>query len=188
MLVLLSLVAQASPPSWLQGSLVLHTHQVLTGEVSIEARHDVVLFRQNGHVEVYTAHKVSAVYYYDPAANVNRKFVSLASTSSYRPVYRLYEVVLSGEVNLLRHERLATARFTNHEVQGFQYVVRFRDTIIALRKFRSRIYPELLRTQPESLARFVKDNHLNPSEPAAAIRIMQHYNTLVAGDYAVAMQ
>jgi len=188
LLVLLSLAARAYTPQWLQGSLVLHTQEVLTGELSIEARHDMVLFRRHDHVEVYPAHKISAVYYYDTAVNINRKFVSLASTSGYRLVFRLYEVVLSGEVNLLRHERLAAVRSTNHEVQGFQYVVRFRDAIITLRKFRSRIYPELLRTHSDGITRFVKDNHLNPSEPAAAIRIMQYYNTLIAGGYAVAMQ
>ena len=188
MLVLLSLGAQAASVQWLPGSLVLHTSQVLTGEVSIEARHDVVLFRHNGHVDVYAAHKVSAVYYYDPTANVNRKFVSLTSTSGYRPVYRLYEVVLAGEVNLLRHERLTAAQSSHHEIHGFQYVVRFQDTVMALRKFRSRIYPRLVRSQPESITAFVKDHHLNPSEPAAAIRIIQYYNALMAGHYAVAVR
>ena len=188
LLVLLSLAAQASTPRWLKGSLVLHTREVLTGEVSIEARHDVVLFRQHGHVEVYPAHKVSAVYYYDTAENINRKFVSLTSTSGYRPVFRLYEVVLSGEVNLLRHERLASTRSSNHEINGFQYLIRFQDDVTTLRKFRSRIYPKLLRAQPASITQFVKGNHLNPSEPAAAIRIIQYYNTLTTDRYSVAMQ
>jgi len=188
MLVLLSLAAQASSPSWLQGSLVLHTREVLTGDVSIEARHDVVLLRQNGHVDVYPAHRISAVYFYDPAANVNRKFVSLASTPSHRPVYRLYEIVVAGEINLLRHERLAAGHSANHEIQGFQYVVHFQNDIIALNKFRNRIYPRLVRAQPENLATFVKDNHLNPNEPAAAIRIIQYYNTLMGGHYAVALR
>jgi hypothetical protein len=187
LLVLLSLAAQASIPQWLKGSLVLHTREVLTGEVSIEARHDVVLLRQHGHVDVYPAHKISAVYYYDTTVNINRKFVSLASTSSYRPVFRLYEVVLAGEVNLLRHERLAAPNFNHHEIQGFQYLIRFQDDVIALRKFRNRIYPKLLRAQPASIAQFVKANHLNPSEPAAAIRIIQYYNTLSADHVTVAM-
>jgi hypothetical protein len=188
LLVLCPLLATASIPQWLQGSLVLHTQEVLTGEVSIEACHDVVLFRQNCHVDVYPAHKVSGLYYYDPAANVNRKFVSLASTSGYRPVFRLYEVVLTGEVNLLRHGRPNITHAASHELHGFQYLIRFRDDLLSLRKFRSRIYPKMLRAHSESIGQFVKDNHLNPNDPASAIRIIQYYNTLTTDGIAVAMQ
>jgi hypothetical protein len=187
---LFPLVAWASSsPQWLQGSLVLGTREVLTGEVAVEARHNVVLFRQSGHVDVYPAHKISAVYYYDPTANVNRKFISIPSASGHFPVFHLYEVVLAGPVDLLRQERqAATAGSVNHEAHGFEYVVRFHDHFIALRKFRSRIYPRLMRDKPEHIAQFVKANGLNPNEPAAAIQIIQYYNRLVNGRDVVAMR
>src|SRR5690242_5084147 len=82
----------ASDIQWSEGSLVLNNKQVLCGKIAVELKYDMVLFKSDDKVDVYPAHSVQSVFYYDATANVNRKFIVLASGKYPMKKPYLYEV------------------------------------------------------------------------------------------------
>lgn len=185
--VLLSIDSYAER-SWYHGSLVLNDQSVLAGEISVESRYDVVLFRHENVVDVYPAHKIQLIRFYDARLEVNRKFISLRGSSTFFQAYQLYEVVVSGEVSLLRREATDVAvTKEEHEALGYRYLVRYKGELSSLKQFRSKVYPKIRHIPGVELPSYLKANHLNPNNESNAVRIIQYYNQAIGsiGDVAV---
>ena len=171
--------------AWYSGSVVLESREVLVGEIALEKNHDLILFRKNNHVDVLPAHKIESVQFYDERANINRKFISLQETNLVWKVYRLYEVVVPGDVIVLRKEKaLATPKKSN--AHDFIYVVRYANENFDLKSFRTKVYPTIGKDGGLLLSMFMLDNHLNPNKSANAIQIIKYYNQLKREDPALA--
>jgi hypothetical protein len=164
----------ASDAEWFEGSLVLKSRKVLRGQLSLEPQYNVVLFKVGEEMMVFPAHKVESFYYYDGEENINRKFVSLQQRLGAFTQHQLYEVVVYGEISVLRRQRVLSHAI-HIEVQDYEYFIRSNEGLIPLRKFRSRVYPEM-RQRSESLVSYVRENRLNPNIPADAIRIIDFFN------------
>jgi len=163
------------PLNWYQGSLVLRDNTVLTGDISMESQHDLVLFRTDGKVNVYPAYKIAAVYYYDPLANVNRRFLTLKTENDQWHPIHLYEVVLKGEISVIRKlKALAVESYCS--AYDYDYFLVTNGGVIKLERFRKIVYPEILKEAGVSLSVYVRENKLDPNESAAAIQIVDHYN------------
>jgi hypothetical protein len=162
---------------WNEGSIVLSNKTVLTGDISIEAHHDLVLLRTDGKVNVYPAHRISSLYYFDAAANINRKFVTLADASDGVQFFHLYEIVLKGEVDVLRRLKPLTVELYA-DANDFDYFIRRDEKLLRLEKFRRKIYPDLLKRSGISLSIYVRENKLDPNDAASAIQIVGYFNRL----------
>lgn len=170
---------------WFAGSVVLETQEVLVGEIAIEKNHDLILFRKNKQVDVLPAHQIHSFQFYDERANLNRKFVSLRETNMVWKVHRLYEVVVPGDVIVLRKEKtLATPK--KSDADDFTYAVRYANEIVDLKSFRTKVFPAIVKDGGPLLSMFMLDNHLNPNNAANAIRIIKYYNQLKREDQALA--
>jgi hypothetical protein len=169
---------------WHEGSVVLKTKEVLVGEVSIEPAYDLILHRVEGRVEVYPAHKIQSLHFYDEEANINRKFISLKQEGVFNH-HQLYEVVLWGAVNVYRKQKAWTGNSPS-DADGFNYYVSYRDHLNDIHKFRDRVYPYLLESAGSLLSVFMDENNLNPNLSASAITIAQFYNILKKEDQLLA--
>jgi hypothetical protein len=170
--------------AWHEGSVVLKTKEVLVGEVSIEPVYDLILHRVDGKVEVYSAHKIQSLHFYDEKANINRKFISLRQAGLFNH-HQLYEIVLWGEVSVYRKQKTWTGNSPS-DADGFNYFLSYRDQLTDIHKFRDRVYPYLLESAGSLLSVFIDKNNLNPNLSASAITIVHFYNTLKKEDQLLA--
>lgn len=169
---------------WNAGVVVLDDGQLRQGELAFQVS-EIVLFRTEGKVTVYTANKIHSFRYYDQEQDINRKFVSRASTFGRTAIF--YEVVVVGEVSIIR--KLKTQIIANRKISDkddFDYFVLFQNNLFTLGQFRNKVYPGLIAKWGQIID-LIKQRHLNPNQKADAIQIIQLYNkvafaeTLVAG-------
>jgi len=173
LLLVNSLELNAQPLKWYDGSVVLTSGKVIVGKMVIDPFLDVVLFEENDKRMVLPAHKVRSLYYYDEAYDINRRFISLEERVLPYNDHKLYEIVVHGEVNVLRKQK---TRFSNpKDALDFTYYVSYRDEVVLLRKFGKKIYPQL-RSSMEKLDDFVSANHLREYDSSNSIEIIEFYN------------
>ncbi len=175
----------SKPVEWFDGSVVLHNQEVLTGKISIQAPFDVIVFRTASTRMVYPAHKIHSIFFYDADANINRRFVSIKDNSAFKTAYYLYEVVVAGEVSVLRR-KIYTQSEVNDDATAYVYYTENTGDLTSLKKFRKEVYKNLLLTSGQRLSYFVQRNRLNPNDAAHAVMIVQEYNRLINIDLALA--
>ena len=171
----------ASTPEWNVGTVVLNDLQILTGEIVVEQKHDLVLIKQGDHVDVVAAHRLRSVNIYDKLKNINRRFVSVSTRTVNRNRFQLFEVVLNGEVSVLRKMKDIASK-AETDADDFEYFVYANERLTALRKFRSTVYQQLVRNRGNEISRYIKEEKLNPNLAAHAILIVDHYNQIVRND------
>jgi hypothetical protein len=134
---------------------------------------DVVLVQHDATRTVYPSHKISSLYYYDASADINRRFVSLKEQSTLYNHYRLFEIVVQGEVSVLRKQKTRS----DHPSDELDYIyyVSYKDELVLLSKFGKKIYPEL-KSSMSKLNEFVESNNLRDYDDANSIRIIDYYN------------
>ena len=166
----------ARETKWYEGSIVLKSKEVLPGEILVEPEYDLVLHRVNNKVDVYPAHRIQSVYFYDEEANINRRFISLKEQGLFTH-HQLMEVVISGEVSIYRKQKVFITN-TPSDAEGYYYFIDHQNHLIDLFKFRTRVYPHLVESSGNMLTVFMQENNLNPNSSANAITIITFYNNL----------
>jgi hypothetical protein len=164
-------------PVWYEGSLVLKTNQVLKGQLSVQSTHDLILFKSDNKLMVYTADKINSFFFYDGASNINRKYISLEEKINAFTSNHLYEIVLNGEVKVVR-KLIFPFSDPSDDGNSYNYFVLSDNELMTLNKFRTKVYPALL-TRSETLSRFMEDNKLNPNHRADIIKIVDYYNKTI---------
>lgn len=173
----------ARQTQWNEGVVVLKGAEVQQGDISVDVRFDLILFRRGDSVMVYPAHRIQSFYYYDASANINRRFISLQNQNNVFREYHLYEVVLRGDVSVLRKQKGEIVSNENPDRLNYNYFVKMADVITTLAEFRKKVYPELLKVSHNSLLEFVHREHINPNHADDAIRIIKFYNAGVKQDF-----
>jgi hypothetical protein len=170
-----SIAVNAETPEWFEGSVVLKSNTVLQGSLSIHPVYDMILFKSgNNPVAVYTADKIKSLYYYDKSSNINRKFVSVHQRVNSSTTNHLYEIVVFGEIKVLK--RIASGfADPSDEKNGYQYYVMLGDDLFPFLKFRSEVYPQLI-SDSQALSQYIRVQRLSPSHHADIIRIIDFYN------------
>ena len=168
----------ANTTEWTIGTVVLNNDQVVNAEISIAAKHDLVLIKHDDRVDVLAAHRIKAIYYYDKNQDLNRKFISVATNNFHHQQWRLYEVVLGGDIAVVRKMKTIASK-AESDKDDFDYFIYSHNEMVSLKRFRTLIYPELVASQGELLTAYVKANRLNPNNGANAIAIVERFNKLV---------
>lgn len=164
---------------WYTGAIVLQTQVVLTGILAVEPAHGIVLHKQGDQVNIYPAHRVQSLQFFDPQANINRKYISLQHGAWSR--CRLYEVVVKGTVHVLRYAKRNMFPIYS-DADSFIYYIYTGSELMQLRAFRKQVYPTLQKEGGVQFAMFVLEENLNPNNPVHAIRMVQYYNLQVPDD------
>ena len=178
-------ILNAQSLTWFEGSLVLSTCEVLVGKISIKDEHDLILFEKDEKRTVYPAHKIRSLYFYDRGSNINRRYLSLKDDNGVRSTDHLYEIVVSGKVDVLRKKKMTA--FSEHPGElDFNYFIRYNDELLALRKFKKKVFPQLQSEPDTRLENFIAANKLRVDLPTGAIRIIEYYNSIVKIDEPIA--
>lgn len=179
LLLVNTLNSNAQSLKWYEGSLVLTSGRVITGMMVIEPTRDIVLVQENSSRTVYPAHKLRSLYYYDEDADFNRRFVSLRDHNKLYNHYQLFEIVVQGEVNVLRRQKTKSTH--PDDANDFEYYVSYQDNFVPLQKFGKKIYPQL-KSSMTLLDDFVLANHLREYDPSNSITIIEFYNKQLRAD------
>jgi hypothetical protein len=163
--------------SWHQGSVVLINQQVLVGEISIQSS-ELVLFRNDdqGLVNVYPSHKIQWVRYYDEAADVNRKFCVINDSEFIFQHSSLYEIIITGKLDVIRKQRGLSKVQPISDRYDFDYFTLQAGVAVPLRDFKRKLYSAMM-MDSITLQHYVKEQKLDPGNPADAIRIIMFFNT-----------
>lgn len=175
---------QCQSLTWHQGAVVLQSDRVITGRISIEPLYHLILVESEKIRNVYPAHNIKSLYFYDEAYNINRRFISLKNQDMVHREHQLYEVILQGEVTFLRQQK--TKKNQPSDAMDFTYYIQHRGDMVPLRKFRRKIYPDLLEKAGGSLDHFIAANNIRAINDKNSIRIIEFYNRFVSSDDAIA--
>jgi len=170
--------------TWNEGSVVLQSDEVITGRISVEPLHHLIVFEDDNARTVYPAHAIKSFYFYDADNNINRRFISIKDHHIVRNQHHLFEIILQGEVTFLRQQKSKTIRPS--DALDFGYYIRYGEDIVHLRTFRKRIYPALLAKGGTTLKEFISANKISAINDQNSIRIIEFYNQLVKSEETIA--
>lgn len=175
--ILTSLVANGrNSLQWNEAVVVLNDHEVLVGEVVIQPSFDIVLFKSGSERTYFPVSKISYINMREEGVNVPRKFVTQVDKENGRSVVRLYEVVLQGELSVLRKSN-GKSLPNFEDAHSFDYFVKENTSVVKLADFKKKIYPKIERYYSEkNLTQYLRREHLDPSSPADAIKLIDMYN------------
>jgi len=91
--------------------------------------------------------------------------------------HQLYEVVVSGDVNVLRRKKF-DAFSADVGVADYNYFTLYNHELTPLNKFHRKIFPHLRSRSKEQLQEFISTNKLPTSQLANSIRIIEFYNSI----------
>jgi hypothetical protein len=169
--------AQAGDPiKWSKGTVVEKDGQVRIGEISFQSV-DLILFKADDKVMVYTPYHVKAFFYYDAEENVNRKFNSLKVEKNHSHLF--YEYVVWGKVQMVRsvkNKNLINGKL--RDAFDYNYLVSWNDRYSRIKDFKRNILPSLVEQSP-ILEQLVHDQRLNPSSIGDVVSILKLYNKVI---------
>lgn len=155
-----------------------NTREVLTGEIALEENFDLILFKQQGQVQVLNAHRLESVFFYDSLLQMNRTFISIREVSLSGSNFGLYEVVVTGEVKLIRHLKDYAATLSS-QVDDYVYYVHNQEQLVLLQFFSEKVYADLVVRGGEHLKQYEKINRLNPHHADDAVKLIIKFNKIV---------
>ena len=170
---------------WYKAMVMLTSQEELSGEVSLQHEHDLILFRSHADksVKVFPAYRINMIHFHDNADNTLRKFVSLTTvTEGYRKEFHLYEVVVDGRIPVIRRKKMffpEPGPYVN-----YNYFILQENHMIPLSQFKRKVYPEML-AKEEGIEMYVEDRDLNLRNDSDVMRLIAYYNQVVLqGSYA----
>jgi hypothetical protein len=170
---------------WFQGSVVLKSKSVLRGEISLKHGYDVVFFRIGDQVSVIPAFKIAYVNIFDEKLEAERRYVSLNIGVGAGHAYQFFELLVDGEVSILR--RQLNVWYSVHlDLTEYEYFVLYDEEINGLFKFRKKVYPELVSKSDGVLESYVKNNQLNPKSLNDILDMTEYYNNFVTTNFQLA--
>lgn len=170
---------------WFQGSVVLKSKSVLRGEISVKHGYDVVFFRVSDQVSVIPAFKIAYLNLYDEEMEAHRRFVSLNIGVGAGKSYQFFELLVDGEVSILRKQ--LTLWYSLHlDMTEYEYYVLYDQEINGLHKFRKKVYPTLLAKSGGALESYVQENKLSPKSLDDIVDMSAYYNAYINAEFQIA--
>jgi hypothetical protein len=173
--------------TWYPGTLTLKSQTVLKGEISVRVDYNVVFLRKDQDLVVYPAHKVQSVVVYDAEEKKNRSFTSLQFAVGAATANNLYEVVVDGEISVLRKQRVLW--YSVHlEIPEEDYYVWRENQLVSLYHFTRKEFPRLVKASNGNMKFFMKSHKLNPKRMRDMIEILGYYNEQRLSESQLAMK
>ena len=165
----------AAGKDWFKGVVLLKDKKILRGEINVRPDCDVVLFRIGEIEMVYPAHKVVTLSFFDDDLEQKRTFISLLSKEGAAIAYELYEVIVDGEISILRKE-LSSWQSYYLEVEDFQYFALIDDELLDIKTFRRRVYKKLLKEHAPEIDEYVREHNLSPYTFIDMVQVINEIN------------
>jgi hypothetical protein len=167
-----ALIGRAQSPHWLPGTVVTTDSVVVNGEVAFQTA-ELILFRADEFVKVFTPTQLLAAHAFDKDENLHHRYVAYGAADA-RLLF--YEVVVPGPVRVLRllQSKMPLTRVASDR-DDYDYFVATTNRLVRLHRFYRELFPELV-AENEALASWTQTEALHPREPGDAIRIVQKFN------------
>jgi len=177
--------------NWYKGELMMADHQVVKVDINYDAATDLLQVRDENTVKIYSARQVTSFGYFDAAHNTIRRFVSLVQPDKRNRFRRsFFEIVLTGEMYLLRRLRYTTSPATMQaaltEMESpwydtknrYEYFVYTDDRFIPMNQFRKAIFPRMMRMHEKELEAFMEERRLSIFTQQGQFMLINRYNVL----------
>lgn len=166
----------SSGPVAHEGSVVLQNGEVLTGQIYMPSFELIFLVSEEQRIAL-PAHKIQQVRFYDAAIDVNRKFEVYRSADGGISGALLYEIVLFGDVKVLRRPKVSAQLISGASHADYLYYFSHNDSIEDLIKFNRLLFSKIKSELGEPLTSFMRVNDLYPDNIVDAMRIIKFYNS-----------
>lgn len=166
LLLHLSLMSWSQEPAY-DGVVVDSRGVVWVGKVTILRPFELFSLKADSVTEIFAAWRVKDLRYYDNVLGLSRRWITFPEKNS---VVKFYEVVLGGDILVVRRPHFYNRSLKNHA--DFSYYFVEYGVLSPLRKFRKLLYHRL---RPE-----VDDWSLNPNTPGDAMQYIQRHNQMLA--------
>lgn len=177
--LIVNIPAFSQHPVWHDGVLVLSNNEVLRGKLSVECFHDLVLYCSASSTQVYPAHRVNRVYFYDAENNINRRFLTLTYPDSRS---HLFEIVIQGAVSIVRQpHRHEVVHVEDHHAFDY-FIIDEQDQIFPLSEF-GPLYSQLCKKSDGMLKSLVQAQRISLTTKAGIISAILAYNSISANDH-----
>jgi hypothetical protein len=186
LVLIIALSSNANPTSWFDGVLVLKGNEIVKGQMSLKSDMEVVLVKSNEKVTVYPAHRILFFYYYDDVEGKNRNFISMEKRKGAARRFLLFETIVEGELSVLRKEKSNTPHVMVDQAIEYIYFIHWDNELMALRKFRTKVYPRIINAMGSQIKTYIENNKLDPHLSSDAIQIIDYYNQCVSSQPMVA--
>ena len=152
---------------------------VINGSIHYPKGFGMIFIKNDEEKIVLTAEKVRLFRYYDSISNINRKFVSIKKNDH---TTQFYEVVINGEVSVVREMKKYADRSHPDEIDSYRYFAHYKNLMIPLTHFRNKVYPKLVEEQPIDIRTYVRGERLDPNEMQSALLIIKEFNRVKQGN------
>ncbi len=171
-----------------EGTIVLETNEIVTGLFYFEEKMNLLYKRKQTGLEIFPIYKVKALYFYDARENINRRYIKLANDKSRSNFpNQLYEVVLAGELKVLRKRKTydfpdkgESSELTKAEenAYNYHYFIQFNEDLVEMCDFSKKVLPHMRNQHPRELGLLLKEYDWNIHQASGAIRLIDEYNQL----------
>lgn len=174
---------------WCTGIINLTNNEQIDASMWYDASTELIQVKTGNTIKVYSARQVQSFQYFDSQTNAVRQYEShLYAVSHYRKARVFFEVVLSGQMQVLRRFKswkMAKAYTeakrdqlwydSNHV---YDYLIHTQDTFVAFHHFKKVILPQLLSEYGDALQAFMKKHHLTVFSQRGQLLVINRYNVL----------
>lgn len=173
--VAMTVTLQAKDLTWRPGSIVLSGREVIVGDIARLSLDLIVHRSTTGEITTYPAHKVSSFRYYDPTADINRIFISVATKSGLHKTYKYYERVAPGKISVLRIQQSFSETIDETNPEGFNFYLEQGRVVCPLSQFRKKYFDHV---KQELDARIIAYHGLDPNTRLGALSLIILYNQI----------
>lgn len=176
---------------------MLESEEIISGVFYFDEKLDLLYQKLDSRRVSFPVFKLKSLHFYDAEENINRQFIKITSDKSVSKFpYQLYEVVVGGEMKILRKRKLHDYPVSEGEVElsreeetvyNYRYYVFWNGNIHHSNRFYKEVYPRLTREDGQIAAEVIKDQDYNLRELANVIRFVESYNRLAKLHYQVSL-
>lgn len=185
--------------SWYDGKIVMTNGEIVRSRFAIVHDHEALLIKKVKGQLVIPAHKIMSFDFYDPEEGHQRNYRVFTQKVKGYNCHKFYEVVKWGKVPILR-KTTTNARYRGNtpysvsrvwsknlqsEWVAQDYYAYIDGRMISLDKFRRKILPVLIKSEPLALKNLILEEKLNFDTLGHRVVLIVHYN-LIQEDGSVA--
>lgn len=179
-------------PEWNPGVVMLEGEQVLEGELKYDHKNGVIQCREAGRIKAFSSHGVTSFYYLNKDTNILHRFISVEQETkeNYRRK-EFYEIVLEGELTLLRKRNKSTdpvrkghnasSSSLMHHILCYDYYVYRQGEMISVKKFKKNVLP-LMKDKKREVVSYADKKNMKLYYLMDQISLISYYNGLIHGE------
>ena len=177
--------------TWHEGTVVFTNQTAVSADLHLDMELGLLLVRQSGSIRTFPAFKVKHVEFFDEKFGKPRSFISLPYKSSrFNQGANLFEVVLRGELIILRKEQSTFAKkmeafmgnlnnnLNPYDDGHYTYYLYDGVKLIKLRQLNKRKLASVVEKYVLEVNNYIKQRNIIFKDIYSRIKVVAYYNAL----------